>query len=43
MSTPPPEDKKGLSVGAIIGLVLLALVIIGGGICAVLISGFSAG
>ena len=32
-STPPPEDKEGLSTGAIIGIVLLALVIIGGGIC----------
>ena len=31
--TPPPDDKKGLSAGAIFGLVLLALVIIGGGIC----------
>ena len=43
MSTPPPEDRKGLSVGAIIGLVLLALVIIGGGICGWIISGFSGG
>lgn len=33
MQTPPPEDKKGVSTGAIIGLILLALVIIGGGIC----------
>ena len=39
MSTPSPEDKKGLSTGAIIGLVLLALVIIAGGICFGLISG----
>ena len=37
MSTPSPEDKKGLSTGAIIGLVLLALVIIGGGFCFALI------
>ena len=40
MSTTPPEDKKGMSTGAIVGLVLLALVIIGGGICGVIISGF---
>ena len=33
MSTPPPEDRKSLSTGAIIGLILLALLIIGGGIC----------
>lgn len=39
MSTPPPEDKKGLSAGAIFGLVLLALVIVGAGICGSLILG----
>ena len=38
-STPPPEDKKGLSTGAIIGLVLIALLIIGVGICGTLIRG----
>ena len=39
MSTPPPEDKKGMSVGAIIGLVLLALLILGGGVCGAIIGG----
>ena len=39
MSTPSPEDKRGLSTGAIIGLVLLALLIIGGGVCGALILG----
>ena len=38
-STPPPEDKKGLSTGAIIGLVLLALLIVGAGICGSLVLG----
>jgi hypothetical protein len=33
MSTPPPEGKKPLSAGAIIGIVFVALVIIGAGIC----------
>lgn len=33
MSAPPPEDKKGLSTGAIIGIVFIALVVIGVGLC----------
>ena len=32
-STPPPEDRKGLSTGMIMALVLVALVVIGAGIC----------
>ena len=39
MSTPPPEDKRGLSTGAIIGIVLIALLTIGAGICGTLIRG----
>lgn len=39
MSTPPPEDRKGLSTGAIIGIVFIALVVIGLGICFSLVLG----
>jgi hypothetical protein len=33
MSTPPPEGKKPLSTGAIVAIVIVALVIIGAGVC----------
>ena len=38
-STPPPEDKKGLSTGAIVGLVVIALLIVAFGICGALLRG----
>lgn len=38
MSTPPPEGKKPLSTGAIVAIVIVALIIIGAGICFALLS-----
>ncbi len=40
MSTPPKlPDKQGLSTGAIIAIVVVAVLIIGAGVCIALVTG----